>query len=106
MPPHLARLRLTPLRLTLPSLMLTARLRAGTLEAPGPDVALPLWSFTKTLIAALCHDAAARGEVSLDAPCPGRLWTLRDLLGHRAGPGDYFALPAYKAAVGRGDAPW
>ena len=82
-----------------------ARLVAGRVEAEDAP-ALPFWSFSKTILAALCHEAAARGEVALDAPCPGRAWSLRDLLGHRAGLGDYFSVPEYRAAVLRGDPPW
>ena len=85
---------------------MTARLDAdGTLVAD-PAPALPWWSFSKTIIAALCVDAAARGELSLDAPCPGRAWTIRDLLRHRAGLGDYGRLRAYQAAVMAADPVW
>lgn len=106
MPPRLMPPRRMPSHLIPPHLMLTARLLGGEVEAFGADVPLPLRSFTKTLIAGLCFDAAARGELSLDAPRPGRAWTLRDLLGHRTGLGDYGDLPAYRAVVARGDAPW
>lgn len=85
--------------------ILTARYDGATLRAD-PAPALPWWSFTKTLIAALCVRAAARGPLDLDAPCPGHAWTLRDLLRHRAGVGNYGGLPAYHAAVAAGEVPW
>ncbi|WP_235962522.1 serine hydrolase domain-containing protein [Jannaschia marina] len=85
--------------------MFSAVLRDGHLSAD--DVpALPWWSFTKTLIAALTVRSAARGQLDLDAPCKGHAWTLRDLLQHRAGLGDYGPMPRYKAAVAAGEAPW
>ncbi|MCK0167959.1 beta-lactamase family protein [Jannaschia sp. S6380] len=85
--------------------VLSARLSGDVLTAD-PAPALPWWSFSKTAIAALICDAAARGELDPDARCPGRAWTLRDLLGHRAGLGDYGHLPAYKSAVVAGGPAW
>ena len=84
----------------------TARLDTGGTLANDPAPALPWWSFSKTVIAALCLDAAARGELSLETTRPGRAWTLRDLLGHRAGLGDYGVLPAYREAVAQGRPVW
>lgn len=85
--------------------MLTAQYDGVVLRAD-PSPALPWWSFTKTLIAALCVKAATRGQLDLDAPCPGHGWSLRDLLRHRAGVGNYGGLPAYHAAVAAGEVPW
>ena len=60
---------------------------------------------TKTATAACALRLAARGIVALDAVRPGG-WTLRQLLAHTAGLGDYFALPAYREAVAAGTKPW
>ncbi|CTQ48246.1 serine hydrolase domain-containing protein [Jannaschia donghaensis] len=67
---------------------------------------LPWWSISKTMLAALCVKAHVRGDLDLDVPCAGRPWTLRDLLEHRAGLGDYGPLPAYRAAVAAGKPVW
>ncbi|SDY76445.1 Beta-lactamase [Jannaschia faecimaris] len=84
----------------------TARLTADGHLTGADAPPLPWWSFSKTVIAALLVGAAARGEVDLDSPCPGHEWTLRDLLGHRAGLGDYFAVPAYHRAIATGGPIW
>lgn len=86
--------------------MITA-LRDGDGRLTAEDTpALPLWGFTTTLIAALCVDAANRGELSLDTSLSPHAWTLRQLLCHRAGLGDYGALQAYTAAVAARETPW
>jgi CubicO group peptidase (beta-lactamase class C family) len=46
------------------------------------------------------------GLLTLDAPRPGKPYTLRQLLQHRAGVPNYGALASYHEAVARGDAPW
>ncbi len=87
-------------------------MEAATLDAAGrpepgaSDAPVPWWSFTKTLIAAAVLRRVEQGRLALDAPCPGTPGTLRQVLQHRAGLGDYGALPEYHAAVARGDAPW
>ena len=78
--------------------------RAGTPVA-GPDPIRPFWSITKAAIAACALRLAGRGEVALDAD-PGQGRTLRRLLGHRAGIGDYGGMPDYHAAVAAGASPW
>lgn len=70
------------------------------------EVLFPWWSVTKTAIAALMLCDAERGRVDLDAPLPGRPFTLRQLLQHRAGLGDYGSLPAYQMAVAADEDPW
>lgn len=86
---------------------LTAVVEPGGGLAPGASFAVvPWWSFTKTLIAACALLLARQGLLDLDAPMAGRPFTARQLLRHTAGVGDYGGLPAYKAAVARGDAPW
>lgn len=73
--------------------------------APSAAV-VPWWSFTKTLIsaAALILDRSKR--LSLDKPLPGLPYSLRQLLQHTAGVGNYGSMAQYHAAVARGDPPW
>jgi CubicO group peptidase (beta-lactamase class C family) len=66
----------------------------------------PWWSFTKTVLAAAALRMVAAGRIPLDTPLRGRAFTLRQVLQHRAGLGDYGSLPAYHAAVAAGDPPW
>ncbi|MGA9868909.1 MAG: serine hydrolase domain-containing protein [Acetobacteraceae bacterium] len=73
----------------------------------GDDGALvPWWSFTKTVLAAAALVLVSLGRLRLDEPVEGRDFTLRQLLGHRAGLRDYGPLAAYHAAVAAGEAPW
>lgn len=67
---------------------------------------VPWWSFTKTLIAACALILARSQRVTLDAPLPGLPYTLRQLLQHTAGVGNYGGMEAYHAAVARADQPW
>lgn len=67
---------------------------------------VPWWSFTKTVLAAAALALVRDGVIALDEPLPGRPYTLRHLLQHRSGLGDYGGLPAYHKAVARGDDPW
>ena len=84
------------------------------------------WSFSKTLVAACVLLLAERGRLSLDdcldgLPCdpsrslPGGLprgfsrgcsFTLRQLLQHRAGVGNYGEMPEYHEAVAAECPPW
>ncbi len=67
---------------------------------------LPWWSVTKTLTAAAALRLAETGRLDLDKRQRGSAFTLRQLLGHRAGLPDYGCLPEYHAAVAAGEAPW
>jgi D-alanyl-D-alanine carboxypeptidase len=67
---------------------------------------VPWWSVTKTAMAAAALILSERGRLTLDAPLPGKPFTLRQLLRHDAGLRDYTAVPAYLAAAGAGSAPW
>lgn len=67
---------------------------------------VPWWSVTKTAMAAAALILSARGRLTLDAPLPGKPFTLRQLLRHDAGLRDYTAVPAYLAATQAGAAPW
>lgn len=75
-------------------------------DAHDADQLVPWWSFTKTVLAAAALVLARDGLTELDRPLPGRSYTLRHLLQHRAGLAEYGALPAYHEAVARGDEPW
>jgi len=66
----------------------------------------PWWSFTKTALAICALRLVEDGRLELDAPRPGKPYTLRQLLQHRAGLPDYGPLKSYHDAVARGDAPW
>lgn len=68
---------------------------------------MPWWSFTKLLIAAEYW----RSGTDLEKPYRGRggpftLYTLKELLMHRAGLNCYGSLPHYHEAVAREDDPW
>ncbi|HYF58059.1 MAG TPA: serine hydrolase domain-containing protein [Burkholderiaceae bacterium] len=78
----------------------------GTPAADASTAIVPWWSFTKTLVAVAALRLVEQGRLALDAPLPAAPFTLRQLLQHRAGLGDYGALPAYRAAVERADEPW
>ncbi|HET8729138.1 MAG TPA: serine hydrolase domain-containing protein [Alphaproteobacteria bacterium] len=78
----------------------------GNLEGEASRAVVPWWSFTKTLIAACALRLAEDGRLSLDVPVADGPYTLRALLQHRAGVGNYGSLPEYHEAVARGDEPW
>jgi len=75
-------------------------------DAHDADQLVPWWSFTKTILATAILRLVRDGALDLDKPAAGRLYTLRHLLQHRSGLPDYGWLPAYHAAVARGDVPW
>lgn len=74
-----------------------------TAEARG-DLVVPWWSFGKTVLAGTALRLVEQGRLSLDEGRDG--FTLRHLLTHEAGLGDYGGLPAYHRAVAAGDTPW
>lgn len=87
--------------------MLDAAVDARARLRPESSMAVvPWWSFTKTLIAACALRLVEDGRLALDAPLATGPYTLRDLLQHRAGVGDYGGLAEYHKAVARGDPPW
>ena len=86
-------------------MMLTAVLRDGAV-ASDSDVPVPWWSFGKTVLATAALVLVAQDRLSLDVPLPGGPFTLRQLLGHRAGLRCYGGLRAYHAAVAAGEQPW
>ena len=79
----------------------TGRVRDGSSTA-----IVPWWSFTKTLIAACALRLVDEGKLTLDTPVAGQSYTLRALLQHRAGVGNYGGLAEYHAAVARRGQPW
>jgi len=79
----------------------------GTRRAYGASSArFPWWSFTKTALAICAMRLVEEGLLALDAPRPGKPYTLRQLLQHRAGVPNYGGLESYHKAVARGDTPW
>lgn len=76
------------------------------LRNDGADVVVPWWSFTKTLISAAALTLVRDGVLRLDDPWPGRSYTLRLLLQHRAGLAEYGELRDYHAAVSRDEDAW
>jgi CubicO group peptidase (beta-lactamase class C family) len=76
------------------------------LDTPGAGIVVPWWSFSKTVIAAAALRLVQDGALALDAPVEGRPYSLRQLLQHRSGLGDYGSLGAYHEAVARDDDPW
>jgi CubicO group peptidase (beta-lactamase class C family) len=88
--------------------------RPGPGAPPAPDAPFPLYSITKTFLAAAALRLVTRGALALDAPVWGWLpWaphgeriTLRQLLSHTSGLPDYGGLPAYHAAVRAGAPAW
>jgi CubicO group peptidase (beta-lactamase class C family) len=84
-----------------------ALLRDGAIVASDSDDAeAPWWSFTKTVLAAAALALVRDGKLALDEPLPDRTYTLRQLLQHRAGVGNYGSLAAYHEAVGRNEDAW
>lgn len=77
-----------------------------TPTGPATPPLFPWWSVTKTAIAICALYMADAGRLNLDAGLPGKPWSLRQLLQHRAGIPDYGSLPAYHQAVARNDPPW
>jgi D-alanyl-D-alanine carboxypeptidase len=70
------------------------------------DPPVPWWSYTKTVLAAAALVLVDAGKLALDDPLPGRAYTLRQLLQHRAGVPDYGGWKQYHDAVAAGGPPW
>jgi CubicO group peptidase (beta-lactamase class C family) len=88
----------------------TPNLHCAVVERGAVTKAMPLlvpwWSFTKTVLAATALTLVRDGELALDQPVDRKPYTLRQLLQHTAGLGDYSELADYQAAVERRDDPW
>jgi CubicO group peptidase (beta-lactamase class C family) len=80
----------------------------GALVAAATDEALvvPWWSFSKTVLAATALMLVRDGALALDRRVDHAPYTLRQLLQHTAGFGDYGDVADYYAAVARCDEPW
>ncbi|MBU0526720.1 MAG: beta-lactamase family protein [Gammaproteobacteria bacterium] len=79
----------------------------GSLLMPEqPDVTVPWWSFTKTVLAAAALSLVRDGLIGLDEGVPEGPFTLRQLLRHEAGLADYSELADYHTAVARNETPW
>jgi CubicO group peptidase (beta-lactamase class C family) len=89
---------------TVPELSCTIVEDGAVTTAVSPVV--PWWSFTKTVLAATALTLVRDDALALDQPIDGEPYTLRQLLQHTAGLGDYGELADYHAAVERRDDPW
>src|ERR1035437_620440 len=79
----------------------------GTEKVLGsPSSVLPWWSFTETVLAICSLRLTEEGLIDLDELRPGKPFSLRQLLQHRAGVPEYGKLQAYHDAVSRSDPPW
>ncbi|SDU69465.1 serine hydrolase domain-containing protein [Pseudomonas mandelii] len=79
----------------------------GSLLTPEqPDVTVPWWSFTKTVLAAAALSLVRDGLIGLDEGVPEGPFTLRQLLRHEAGLADYSELADYHTAVARNETSW
>lgn len=86
--------------------------RSGVVLQQNETDAFPLYSITKTIIAALILDM----QLEMDRPASdwlekswlpqGNKISLRHLLTHTSGLRDYFSVDAYHTAVKAGGAPW
>ena len=81
--------------------------RGGAVTFSGSVSSLfPWWSFSKTVLSICALRLVEEELLELDAPLPGKPFTLRQLLQHRTGLPDYGKLRSYHEAVARGDVPW
>jgi len=78
----------------------------GIIAEEDAQTIVPWWSFTKTVIAAAALTLVRDGKLDLDEPVPAKPFTLRQLLQHRAGLGEYGALADYHRAVEDRVEPW
>jgi D-alanyl-D-alanine carboxypeptidase len=76
------------------------------IQSDNDQAIVPWWSISKTALAACALLLVAGGRLELDRALQGRNFTLRQLLQHTSGLGDYTERPDYEAAVGRHDNPW
>jgi len=83
------------------------RVGGAPVRGAGAAFALfPWWSFSKTVLAVAALRLVELGRLQLDALRPGRPYTLRQLLTHRAGVPNYGRLAAYHQAVAEGQDAW
>jgi CubicO group peptidase (beta-lactamase class C family) len=85
--------------------MFHAIARGGAPATGNSDALFPWWSITKTVLAAAVLRLVDGGKLSLDDPCGGRPYSIRQLLAHTAGLGTYGG-EAYQTAIAAGDPVW
>ena len=90
---------------TSPEQFITAVVHGTEIRAD-TDAPVPWWSYGKTVLAGAALALVAQGRLHLDELVRGKPFTLRQLLGHRAGLGCYGGLRAYHDAVAAGEHPW
>lgn len=90
---------------TSPGQLITAVVHGTELRADA-ETPVPWWSYGKTVLASAALALVAQGRLQLDEPVRGRPFTLRQLLGHRAGLRCYGGLRAYHEAVAEDEHPW
>ena len=90
---------------TSPGQLITAVVH-GTDVRADIETPVPWWSYGKTVLASAALALVAQGRLQLDEPVHGKPFTLRHLLGHRAGLRCYGGLRAYHEAVAAGEQPW
>ena len=87
--------------------MFTSLVSNGQLITSGdPELSVPWWSFTKTVLAATALTLVRDGLIGLDGLLPDQPFTLRQLLQHEAGLADYGELRDYHVAVANGESAW
>jgi len=85
--------------------LITALVREGGVHAD-TDVAVPWWSYAKTVLASAALVLVGQGRLQLDKLANEQPFTLRQLLQHRAGLSCYGTRRAYHEAVAEGQPPW
>ena len=90
---------------TSPGQLITAVVHGADVRAD-VETPVPWWSYGKTILASAALALVAQSRLQLDEPVRGKPFTLRQLLGHRAGLRCYGGLRAYHEAVAAGEQPW
>ena len=90
---------------TSPGQLITAVVHGADVRAD-VETPVPWWSYGKTILASAALALVAQNRLQLDEPVCGKPFTLRQLLGHRAGLRCYGGLQAYHEAVAAGEHSW
>ena len=90
---------------TSPGQLITAVVHGDDVRAD-VETPVPWWSYGKTILASAALALVAQSRLQLDELVRGKPFTLRQLLGHRAGLRCYGGLQAYHEAVAAGEHPW
>jgi CubicO group peptidase (beta-lactamase class C family) len=86
-------------------MLLTTQIEEGAATSAAAT-SVPWWSFTKTVLAIAALRLAEQGKLSLETAAPQGPFTLRQLLGHKAGVAEYGQYKSYHDAVTAGGLPW